>query len=166
MKKTMKFLALLLAALMLLAGLAACGGGKDEPNDSTPASENSVSEDGTAQAPADYLDITGVDLSAPAIKITETEYDAMSDLATKMQNMAIDQNTVVEITGFVGASMMTHTIVIPNGDGQSVGTTFEIVGDAEVPTEGTKIHLTGVVRMSEYYNVLVVPAEQFEVIAE
>lgn len=180
MKKTMlRVFAPALIAALLVMGLAACGGsttgGSTAPQTTTetttPAetesSAASTEEPEAAAAPANYLDVSGVDFSSPSVVIAEGDYDAMETLAKQMQNFEIDADTVVEITGEVGASMMSHTIVVPNEDhSQRTGTTFELTGDTlpEVPSDGTPIHIVGVVRMGEYFNVLVVPADQFQVL--
>ena len=184
MKKTMlRVFALAMIAALLMMSLAACGGsttgGSTAPQNTTettaePTSpsetENtaaSTEEPEDTAAPANYLDVSGVDFSSPSVVIAEGDYDAMETLAKQMQNFEIDADTVVEITGEVGASMMSHTIVVPNEDhSQRTGTTFELTGDTlpEVPSDGTPIHIVGVVRMGEYFNVLVVPADQFQVL--
>lgn len=180
MKRTMlRVFAPAMIAALLMMGLAACGGsttgGSTAPQTTTetttPAeTENtavSAEEPEDTAAPANYLDVSGVDFSSPSVVIAEGDYDAMETLAKQMQNFEIDADTVVEITGEVGASMMSHTIVVPNEDhSQRTGTTFELTGDPlpEVPSDGTPIHIVGVVRMGEYFNVLVVPADQFQVL--
>ena len=182
MKKSAKILALLLTVAMLLSVLMACNKGDSGKTgeQTAPAStaEESAgeaseqSEESTADSmSADYLDITGVDFSNPSISIAYDDFDGMKDLATKMQNFEIEANTVVEIDGEVGMDMMNHSIVIPSEDGSTrIGTTYEVVGldDDAIPTEeGTRIHIVGVVRAnSNYFNVLVVPADQFEVLGE
>ncbi len=180
MKRTMlRVFALAMIAALLVMGLAACGGSttggstapKTTTETTTPAetesSAASTEEPEATAAPANYLDVSGVDFSSPSVVIAEGDYDAMETLAKQMQNFEIDAGTVVEITGEVGASMMSHTIVVPNEDhSQRTGTTFELTGDTlpEVPSDGTPIHIVGVVRMGEYFNVLVVPADQFQVL--
>lgn len=192
MKHFCKVIALLLVAVMLTAALAACG--ESTPNGTTPAgsgaskteaartdtnagmnsdtnagmnSDTNAATGSTENAAQGYLDVTGIDFTNPSIVIAYDDYDGMQDLAKKMQNFEIPADTVVEINGEVGASMMTHSIVVPNADGsQRIGTTFEVVGgnDADIPADGTQIHIIGVVRQNDNsINVLVVPAEQFEV---
>ena len=184
MKHSCKVIALLLVAVMLTAALAACG--ESTPTGTTPAgsgaskteaartdtnagmnSDTNAATGSTETAAQGYLDVTGIDFTNPSIVIAYDDYDGMQDLAKKMQNFEIPADTVVEINGEVGASMMTHSIVVPNADGsQRIGTTFEVVGgnDADIPADGTQIHIIGVVRQNDNsINVLVVPAEQFEV---
>ncbi len=184
MKHFCKVIALLLVAVMLTAALAACG--ESTPTGTTPAgsgaskteaartdtnagmnSDTNAATGSTETAAQGYLDVTGIDFTNPSIVIAYDDYDGMQDLAKKMQNFEIPADTVVEINGEVGASMMTHSIVVPNADGsQRIGTTFEVVGgnDADIPADGTQIHIIGVVRQNDNsINVLVVPAEQFEV---
>ncbi len=172
MKKTFKLLALFLAALMLASVMGACSGGKTpEPGSTTPApggddTEAPQATDAPAQ-PENYLDVTGVDFSNPTIVIAADDYDAMYDFAKKMQNFEIPEGTIVKIDGFAGPGTMTHTINVPNADGTgSVGTTYEVPGDFEYPEEDTEIHLVGVVRMGEYFRLLVVPAENISTVTE
>ena len=180
MKKSAKLVSLLLAVMMVMVAFAACTGStqSDEPktsetanteaaNTQTEGAENTEGTENTeAAAPADYRDVTGVDFSNPKIVINANDYDSMSDFAKKMQNFEIEEGTIVEINGFEGASTMTHSIVVPNADNsESIGTTYEVVGDYEYPAEDTPIHITGVVRMGEYYRLIVVPADLIEVSA-
>ncbi len=170
---------LILALVLAFALLTACAkqpaapaaeSGTPEPAaqpQSTQAAPDTESEAETGEAaPESYLDVSGVDFSSPSIVIQADDYDGMFDLAKKMQNFEIPADTVVEIYGEVGASMMSHSIVVPNEAGdQRVGTTFEFAQgqEQEVPADETPIHIVGVVRMNEnYFNVLVVPAEHFE----
>lgn len=149
MKRSERILALLLAAVLLLAGLTACGKGTDEADASA---ESAATADPYAE---------------PAVVIGENDYDAMNALIDKMQNGEIAEGTVVEITGYVGASVTTHTVVVRNAEGsKSIGTTYEIDGEAEIPADGTKIHIVGAVRMGESYRVIGVPADRFEVVPE
>lgn len=174
MKKSAKLVSLLLAAMLIVAALSACGGGSTaKPADNAPAApaaNDNTEATPTEAAPAEpenYLDITGVDFSSPSIVIAADDYDGMQDFAKKMQNCEIQAGTIVEVSGIVGPSMMTHTINVPNADkSQSIGTTYEVVGDVEFPDDGTPIHIVGVARMGEYFMVLVVPADQFSVTAE
>lgn len=178
MKKTAVRILLLLASLLLAAALTACGAPKPAAPAQPPAAPTeepaapteepaAPTEEPAAPEAENYLDVTGVDFSAPSISIAYDDYAGMDDLARKMQNFDIPAGTVVEIDGEVGMSMMSHTIVIPNAEGsQRVGTTYEVVGDdsLEFPPDGTRIHIVGVIRMNDnYFNVLVVPAEHFTV---
>ena len=172
MKHTVRLTALLLAVLLVLAVLAGCGQKKDEGKAEDTAKAQQPPEQVTAppdtkgeEGPENYLDITGVDFSSPGEVIAADDYDGMYDFSKRMQNFLVPEGTIVELSGVVGSSMMTHTIVVynPQGD-QAVGTTYEVVGDVEFPAEGTPIHIIGVVRMGEYYPVVVVPAELFQVV--
>lgn len=179
MKKSAKLVSLLLAVMMVMVAFAACTGStqSDEPktseaanteaaNTQTEGTETTEGTENTEAAPADYRDVTGVDFSNPTIVINANDYDSMSDFAKKMQNFGIEEGTIVEINGFEGASTMTHSICVPNAENNgSVGTTYEVVGDYEYPAEDTPIHITGVVRMGEYYRLIVVPADLIEVSA-
>ena len=188
--KTLRNITLLLTVLLTLLLLAACGGGEAQPettqnNASTATAAQSGMADpkqtlpeaaSQAESPAEssaydpkgYLDVSGVDFSQPEYVIQADDFDGMNELARKMQNFELPADTVVEIFGEVGASMMSHTIVVPNETGdQRVGTTYEFTGEKEpeVPIDGNPIHIVGVVRMNEnYVNVIVVPTERFEVL--
>ena len=174
MKNFMKIMALVLVVIMVASMFAGCSKAKPaEPEKPETAEEQ---KDPKAEAPEgasdekkdekeDILNVEGVDFSSPSIVINLDDYAAMEDFATKMQNFEIDEGTIVEITGYVGPSMMTHTINEPNEEGnQSIGTTYEVAGDVEYPGDGAPIHIVGVVRMGDYYRLLIVPAEKFEVL--
>ena len=188
--KTLRNITLLLTVLLTLLLLAACSGGEAQPettqnNASTATAAQSGMPDpkqtlpeaasqtespagSGAYDPKSYLDVSGVDFSQPEYVIQADDFDGMNELARKMQNFELPADTVVEIFGEVGASMMSHTIVVPNEAGdQRVGTTYEFTGEKEpeVPIDGNPIHIVGVVRMNEnYVNVIVVPTERFEVL--
>ena len=184
MKNPVKRALPLLAAALLRPALAACGDARKPPEPSAPptASAAPTPTEKPVETPAptvqetaepeevNYLDISGVDFSSPSISIAYDDFAGMQDLAKRMQNFEIEADTVVEIDGEVGSSMMSHTIVIPNAEGNlRVGTTYEVVGDEdlEFPPDETRIHIVGVVRMNEnYFNILVVPAELFTVVEE
>ncbi|MBO4306658.1 MAG: hypothetical protein J5890_05670 [Clostridia bacterium] len=179
MKKSAKLVSLLLAVMMVMVAFAACtdikqsdvpetseAANTEAANTQTEGTETTEGTENTEAAPADYRDVTGVDFSNPTIVINANDYDSMSDFARKMQNFEIEEGTIVEINGFEGASTMTHSIVVPNADNsESIGTTYEVAGDYEYPAEDTPIHITGVVRMGEYYRLIVVPADLIEVSA-
>ncbi len=177
MKHFTRLVSLLLVLLLLASVLAGCAGKeKDEPkaheegksqNDTGPAEPETEPEETEPEpwTPEDYLDISQVDFSNPTVVIAADDYDGMYDFAKKLQNYEIPEGTIVEITGFVGPSMMTHTVNVPAADGsQSIGTTYEVVGELEFPPEDTKIHFIGVARIGEYYPLLVVPAALYEVV--
>ena len=174
-----KLISVVLSGLLLVTLLCACAEKpKEEPKAKDPdkTQEQPAPEDPETEpeepeetepeqwTPENYQDVSRVDFSTPDIVIAADDYDGMFDFAKKLQNYEIPEGTIVEINGFVGASMMTHTVVVPNADGsERIGTTYEVVGgEVEYPEEGGAIHLTGVVRIGEYYPLLIVPAELFE----
>ena len=189
MKKWLKPAAVLLALVLVLACFAGCGkktekenGAKDAdktqntaaaptepadtPTEPEPTEPEPTEPEPTEPAgPEDYLDVTGVDFSAPSIVIAADDFDGMKTFAKQMQNYEIPVGTIVEISGFVGPGMLMHTINVPNKDGsESFGTTYVLVGEAEYPPDETPIHLIGVVRMGEYYPLIVVPADLLKIV--
>ncbi len=170
MKKWLKPAALLLTMLLLLALFASCA--KPKAEQGTPTGDAAPTESGTdpeatdliEPVPENYLDVTGVDFSAPSVTIAADDFDGMMNFAKQMQNAEIPVGTIVELYGFAGPGRLMHTINVPNKEGnESVGTSYEVVGIDTYPPEDTPLHLIGVVRMGEYYPIIVVPAELYDV---
>lgn len=176
-------------ALVLSLGLVGCGGSapatdeKDTQEDVTTGQledsgqaaedEGAASDEGAAEDIAstedvpDYLDVSGVDFSSPSIVVEDGDFDGMVSLMNDMGNFVIEEGTIVEVTGHVGPTTMTHSIMVDDGEGMSMGTTFVVVGlaDDAYPPDETPIHITGVVRKGEYgYPVIVVPQDLFEIL--
>ncbi len=169
MKNWMRTAALLLTMLLLLTVFASCAKPKEEADPTLEAAPTESATDPEATdpiepAPENYLDVTGVDFSSPTVTIAADDFDGMMNFAKSMQNYEIPEGTVVELYGFAGPGRLMHTINVPNKEGnESVGTSYEVVGDITYPEEDTPLHLIGVVRFGEYYPLVVVPAELYDV---
>ena len=143
---------------------------EDSLPESVPEPDSSAEPSPESSEPTSYLDIAGIDLTKPEIVIRYDDFDGMKTFAKQLQNYEIPADTVVEIFGEVGPSMMTHSIMVPNTDHSTrIGVTYEVVDMDEslIPADETRIHIVGVVRMNEnYVNVLVVPGDRFEITEE
>ena len=178
--KPLKILACLLAVLTLACMFTACGGEAEKaetvttaqgtlpvPQTSTEAPQTTEQTEALTTEKRSYLDVSDIDFTKPVITIQADDYAGMYELADKMQNFEVPEDMVIEVYGQVGPSMMTHTIMVPNEAGdKKIGTTFEFTGEEapEVPADDTPIHIIGVIRTNDFgFNVLVVPAELFEI---
>ena len=141
--------------------------------DTTAATENAsgaVTKDEKGYThyptPADPTDFTGVDFSAPDIKVTYGDYDKMMETSKSIQNYELE-GVVVEIDGIFKKNM-SPSIQMPNADNsQSIGTTMELVGfsDSDYPKNDTKIHIVGIVRpLNEYAHGIFVAKDNFKVV--
>ena len=176
-------------ALVASLWLVGCGGGKPAADDKDTQEEAPVTQvedteqestdesstegvDGGSDATAtddlaDYLDVSGVDFSSPDVVVEEGDYDGMVDLMHDLGNFAIEEGSIVDVTGSVGPTTMTHSIMVSDDAGTSHGFNYVVPGldDGEYPPDGTPIHITGVVRMSDYgYLIVVVPQENYEIL--
>ena len=187
MKKTV----LMALTLSAAACLASCGSSDSSSSSKaettttsaateTAATTESVSEtEGTTSAsitkdengytryptPADPADLTGVDFSAPDIKINAGEYDKMLDTAKQIQNYALE-GVVIEIDGVVNSGM-SHSINVQNSDASKmIGTTIQVVGfeDSDYPADKTSVHIVGIIRpINEYAHGIIIANDNFKV---
>lgn len=142
-------------------------------NEDTTAAENTSGaftkdENGYTHypTPEDVNDFTGVDFSAPDIKVTYGDYDKMMETSKSIQNYQLE-GVVVEIDG-IFKNNMSASIQMPNADNsQSIGTTIQVVGldEKDFPKDDTKIHIVGIVRpLNEYAHGIYVAKENFKVV--
>lgn len=139
----------------------------DEEGSDAGATSDGSTDTASSEDMPDYLDVSGVDFSSPSIVIEDGDFDGMVSLVTDMSNFAVEEGTIVEVTGHVGPTEMTHSILVDSGEGTARGTNFIVVGlaDDAYPPDETPIHITGVLRKGEYgYFVIIVPQELFEVL--
>jgi len=116
--------------------------------------------------PEDVNDFTGVDFSAPSIKVSFGDYDKMFETSKAIQNYQLE-GVVVEIDGVIKNTAMSHSIQMYNADkSQSVGTELHIIGldDKDYPEDDTRIHIVGIVRpLNEYaHGIYAAPENYFK----
>ena len=175
-------------ALMTALSLVSCGssGSSSSSQNKTAAAVSTEAEtetesvtEGTTSAgitkdengftryptPGDVTDLSGVDLSAPDIKIGAGEYDKMMDTAKQIQNYALE-GVVIEIDGVVNSGM-SHSINVQNDDASKmIGTTIQVIGfeDGDYPPDKTKVHIVGIIRpINEYAHGIIIPKDKFEI---
>ena len=177
-------------ALSAVACLASCGSSDSSSSSqaetttaaatvSTAAAEPESETVGTSSAgitkdangytryptPADPADLSGVDFSAPDIKINAGEYDKMMDIAKQIQNYALE-GVVIEIDGVVNSGM-SHSINVQNADASKmIGTTIQVVGfeDSDYPADKTSAHIVGIIRpINEYAHGIIIAKDNFKV---
>lgn len=168
------------AAMVMALGLAACGGSSSSSAAASSASASassasasasseaassesaSASADASASSASADAELSAADLATVDVEIALDDYDAMSALATDIQNgRATGQ--VVKIDGFVSnfAKGMSYNIVENNAEKSgNIGTTFVIEGAEEeaYPADGTHIVITGKVVPDGYaFNIHTLP---------
>ncbi|MBQ9043920.1 MAG: hypothetical protein IJ111_14045 [Eggerthellaceae bacterium] len=159
------------AAMVMALGLAACGGSSSSSAAASSASASSASASASSEAASSEsasaasaeasassasadATLTGADLASVGIEVALDDYDAMSALASDIQNgRATGQ--VVKIDGYVSnfAKGMSYSIVENNADKSgNIGTNFVIEGAEEeaYPVDGTHIIITGKVVQDGY----------------
>ena len=168
--KLRKILALGVAVALTAAMIAACGGsGTDDAQEAVEDVQDAAGDaahdvvDAAGDAAQDVadaagdaagaaqeavegaIDLSGYDFSTPDVTIAYEDFDAMSDLASSIQNGQAE-GTIVSIDGVVMHPMTSYSIGEP-GDGRTIGTQFIIVDadEADYPADGDHITLTGVV---------------------
>ena len=111
----MKKLAVIFMALIMTASLVACdGNGGDTSGNNTPTTAqtgNNSSNEGSSEAKAD--------LSNPSVVVELGDFDAIEKLAKDMQNFAVEENTVIKITGLYSCPGTTPSIVEDDGTGKA-----------------------------------------------
>ena len=157
----MKKLAVIFMALIMTASLAACGGNGGETSDNnslvSSQSGNSSSNESSSGAKAD--------LSNPSVVVEFGDFDAIEKLGKDMQNFAVEENTVIKITGLYSCPGTTPSIVEDDGTGKTKkGISMFLEDGIEKPADGTKIEAVGVAIKGEYFMEFHVSADGFKVL--
>ena len=171
MKQMKKLLALVIAA-MLVMSMAACGGSEEDKGDKKEAKTQTNEEKDEAEAPksddgkpsAVGMDI---DYSKPSITIAEDDFEGIDKLGSDMQNFAVEEGTVIKITGFVKKDFADPSVNVKNADGsESRGIVMIMDGmvEADYPEKDAKIEVTGVALKGEYNMEFHVLKENIKVI--
>lgn len=157
----MKKLAVIFMALIMTASLAGCNGnGGDTSNDNTPTTaqtDNNSSNEGSSQVKAD--------LSNPSVVVEFGDFNAIEKLGKDMQNFAVEENTVIKITGLYSCPGTTPSIVEDDGTGKTKkGISMFLEDGIEKPADGTKIEAIGVAVKGDYFMEFHVSADGFKVV--
>ena len=157
----MKKLAVIFMALIMTASLAACNGNSGETSDNntptTAQTDNNSSNEGSSEVKAD--------LSNPSVVVEFGDFDAIEKLAKDMQNFAVEENTVIKITGLYSCPGTTPSIVEDDGTGKAKkGISMYLEDGIEKPADGTKIEAVGVAVKGEYFMEFHVSADGFKVL--
>ena len=148
-------------ALIMTASLAACNGNSGETSDNntptTAQTDNNSSNEGSSEVKAD--------LSNPSVVVEFGDFDAIEKLAKDMQNFAVEENTVIKITGLYSCPGTTPSIVEDDGTGKAKkGISMFLEDGVEKPADGTKIEAVGVAVKGEYFMEFHVSADGFKVL--
>lgn len=155
-----KITALLVVGIMVIS-LAACGGNGGETSENntptTAQTDNNNSNEGSTEVKAD--------LSNPSVVVELGDFDAIEKLAKDMQNFAVEENTVIKITGLYSCPGTTPSIVEEDGTGKTkVGISMYLEDGIEKPADGTKIEAVGVAVKGDYFMEFHVSADGFKVL--
>lgn len=157
----MKKLAVIFMALIMTASLAACNGNGGETSDNNSSmsaqSDSNSSNESSSGAKAD--------LSNPSVVVELGDFDAIEKLAKDMQNFAVEENTVIKITGLYSCPGTTPSIVEEDGTEKTkVGISMFLEGGIEKPADGTKIEAVGIAVKGDYFMEFHVSADGFKVL--
>ena len=158
-----KIVALSLACFMALT-LASCGGKSGGSN----ASEANVNEsNNSSEIVSNATESVSVDYSNPTIVIELGDFDGINQLASDLQNFAVEAGTVVKITGIVSRNTSTPSIMEANADGtekRGISMFLDNMDEADYPAEDTTVEAVGVVQAGDYFMEFHVDAEHLKVV--
>ena len=156
----MRKLAVIFMALIMTASLAACdGNGGDTSDNNTPKTSQSDSNGSNESSSG-----ARADLSNPSVVVEFGDFDAIEKLGKDMQNFAVEENTVIKITGLYSCPGTTPSIVEDDGTGKTKkGISMYLEDGIEKPADGTKIEAVGVAVKGEYFMEFHVSADGFKV---
>ena len=156
----MRKLAVIFMALIMTASLAACdGNGGDTSDNNTPTTSQSDSNGSNESSSG-----ARADLSNPSVVVEFGDFDAIEKLGKDMQNFAVEENTVIKITGLYSCPGTTPSIVEDDGTGKTKkGISMYLEDGIEKPADGTKIEAVGVAVKGEYFMEFHVSADGFKV---
>ena len=104
------------------------------------------------------------DLSNPSVVVEFGDFDAIEKLGKDMQNFAVEENTVIKITGLYSCPGTTPSIVEDDGTGKTKkGISMYLEDEIEKPADGTKIETVGIAVKGEYFIEFHVSADGFKV---
>ena len=156
----MKKLAVIFMALIMTASLAACGGNGGETSDN-----NSLVSSQSGNSSNESSSGAKADLSNPFVVVEFGDFDAIEKLGKDMQNFAVEENTVIKITGLYSCPGTTPSIVEDDGTGKTKkGISMYLEDGIEKPADGTKIEAVGVAVKGEYFMEFHVSADGFKVL--
>lgn len=156
----MRKLAVIFMALIMTASLAACdGNGGDTSDNNTPTTSQSDSNGSNESSSG-----AKANLSNPSVVVEFGDFDAIEKLGKDMQNFAVEENTVIKITGLYSCPGTTPSIVEDDGTGKTKkGISMYLEDGIEKPADGTKIEAVGVAVKGEYFMEFHVSADGFKV---
>ena len=156
----MRKLAVIFMALIMTASLAACdGNGRDTSDNNTPTTSQSDSNGSNESSSG-----AKANLSNPSVVVEFGDFDAIEKLGKDMQNFAVEENTVIKITGLYSCPGTTPSIVEDDGTGKTKkGISMYLEDGIEKPADGTKIEAVGVAVKGEYFMEFHVSADGFKV---
>lgn len=146
--------------IMAFSIVACSGNGGETPDNSSSTSaqsDNNSSNESSSEARAD--------LSNPSVVVKFGDFDAIEKLGKDMQNFAVEENTVIKITGLYSCPGTTPSIVEDDGTGKTKkGISIYLEDGIEKPADDTKIEAVGVAVKGEYFMEFHVSAEGFKVL--
>ena len=158
MKKT---LCLAMVFLMLLC-LTACG--KDEKPADAPDKEP-VTTEALTEAPTETA--AEADYNNPSIVVEFGDYDGINKLGKDLQNFAVEEGTVIKVTGLISRDFKDPSINERNSDDTgSMGITMFLDGmdEADYPEDGAKVEVVGITQKGQYFMEFHVTADHLKVL--
>ena len=157
----MKKLTVILMVLIMTASLAACKGNGGETSDNN----SSISSQSDSNSSNEISSEAKADLSNPSVVVEFGDFDAIEKLGKDMQNFAVEENTVIKITGLYSCPGTTPSIVEDDGTGETKkGISMYLEDGIDKPAEGAKIEAVGVAVKGDYFMEFHVSADGFKVL--
>lgn len=156
----MKKLTVIIMVIIMTVSMVACSGKGGE----TPDNNSSISSQSGNSSSNESSSGANIDLSNPSVVVEFGDFDAIEKLAKDMQNFAVEENTVIKITGLYSCPGTTPSIVEENGTEKTkVGISMFLEDGIEKPADGAKIEAVGVAVKGDYFMEFHVTADGFKV---
>ena len=141
--------------------IVACSGNGGE----TPDNNSSISSQSDSNSSNESSSEAKADLSNPSVVVEFGDFDAIEKLGKNMQSFAVEENTVIKITGLYSCPGNTPSIVEDDGTGKTKkGISIYLEDGIKKPADGTKIEAVGVTVKGDYFMEFHVTADGFKVL--
>ncbi|MCI6652148.1 MAG: hypothetical protein MSH11_01800 [Ruminococcus sp.] len=157
----MRKITVIIMVIIMTFSMVACSdnGGETPDNNSlvSSQSDSDSSNESSSEAKAD--------LSSPSVVVEFGDFDAIEKLGKDMQSFAVEENTVIKITGLYSCPGTTPSIVEEDSTGKTkLGISMYLEDGIEKPADGTKIEAVGVAVKGDYFMEFHVSADGFKVL--
>ena len=147
--------------IIMAFSIVSCSGNGGE----TPDNSSSISSQSDSNSSNESSSEAKADLSNPSVVVEFGDFDAIEKLGKDMQSFAVEENTVIKITGLYSCPGTTPSIVEDDGTGKTKkGISIYLEDGIKKPADGTKIEAVGVAVKGDYFMEFHVTADGFKVL--